>query len=86
MAKKLKREELTKDMVKQALKCKDTDELLALAKSQDYEMTREEAEAYMAEINDFELDDEAMAAVAGGIKTCYMIDGCAFKCGTLKDC
>ena len=86
MAKKLKREELTKDMVKQALKCKDTDELLGLAKSQDYEMTREEAEAYMAEINDFELDDEAMAAVAGGIKTCYMIDGCAFKCGTRKDC
>lgn len=86
MAKKLKREELTKDMVKQALKCKDVDELLALAKAQDYEMTREEAEAYMAEINDFELDDEAMAAVAGGIKTCYMIDGCAFKCGTLKDC
>ena len=86
MAKKLKREELTKDMVKQALKCKDTDELLALAKSQDYEMTREEAEAYMAEINDFQLDDEAMKAVAGGVKTCYMVDGCAFKCGTLKDC
>ena len=86
MAKQLKREELTKEMVKQALKCKDADELLALAKSQGYEMTREEAEAYMAEINDFELDDEALKAVAGGVKTCYMVDGCAFKCGTLKDC
>jgi len=40
----------------------------------------------MAEINDFQLDDEAMKAVAGGVKTCYMVDGCAFKCGTLKDC
>ncbi len=86
MAKQLKREELTKEMVKQALRCKNVDELLALAKSQDYEMTREEAEAYMAEINDFELDDEALKAVAGGVKTCYMVDGCAFKCGTLKDC
>ena len=86
MAKKLKREELTKDMVKKALRCKDADELLSLAKSEGYEMTREEAEAYMAEINDFELDDEAVAAVAGGVKTCYMIEGCAFKCGTLKDC
>ena len=86
MAKQLKREELTKEMVKKALRCKDADELLALAKSVGYEMTREEAEAYMAEIKDFELDDEAMAAVAGGIKTCYMIDGCSFKCGTLKDC
>ena len=86
MAKQLKREELTKEMVKQALRCKNADELLALAKSQDYEMTREEAEAYMAEINDFELDDEALKAVAGGVKTCYMVDGCAFKRGTLKDC
>ena len=86
MAKQLKREELTKERVQQALKCKDADELLALAKSRDYEMTREEAEAYMAEINDFELDDEALKAVAGGVKTCYMVDGCAFKCGTLKDC
>ena len=86
MAKQLKREELTKEMVKKALRCKDADELLALAKSEGYEMTREEAEAYMAEINDFQLDDEAMKAVAGGFKTCYMVDGCAFKCGTLKDC
>ena len=86
MAKQLKREELTKEMVQQALKCKDADELLALAKSRDYEMTRVEAEAYMAEINDFQLDDEAMKAVAGGVKTCYRVDGCAFKCGTLKDC
>ena len=70
MAKQLKREELTKEMVQQALKCKDADELLALAKSRDYEMTREEAEAYMAEIDDFQLDDEAMKAVAGGF--CYM--------------
>ena len=86
MAKQLKREELTKEMVKKALRCKDADELLALAKSEGYEMTWEEAEAYMAEINDFQLDDEAMKAVAGGVKTCYMVDGCAFKCGTLKDC
>ena len=86
MAKKFKREELTKDMVKKALRCKDADELLELAKSREYEMTRAEAEAYMAEINDFQLDDEAMKAVAGGVKTCYMVDGCAFKCGTLKDC
>ena len=86
MAKQLKREDLTKEMVKQALKCRDADELLTLAKGEGYDMTKDEAEAYMAEIADFQLDDEAMAAVAGGVKTCYMVDGCAFKCGTLKDC
>ena len=69
MAKKLKREELTKDMVKKALRCKNADELLALAKSEGYEMTKEEAEAYMAEINDFELDDETLSKAAGGF--CY---------------
>ena len=72
--------------MQQALKYKDADELLTLAKGQGYEMTREEAEAYMAEINDFQLDDEAMKAVAGGVNNCYMVDGCSFKCGTLKDC
>ena len=69
MAKQLKREELTKEMVKKALRCKDADELLALAKSEGYGMTREEAEAYMAEMDDVELDGEALKKVAGGL--CY---------------
>lgn len=71
MAKKLKREELTKDMVKKALRCKNADELLALAKSEGYEMTKEEAEAYITELADFELDDENLKNVAGG--GCYML-------------
>ena len=71
MAKKLKRDELTKDMVKKALRCKNADELLALAEAEGYEMTRDEAEAYMAELADFELDDENLKNVAGG--GCYML-------------
>ena len=71
MAKKLKREELTKGMVKEALRCKNADELLALAQAEGYEMTRDEAEAYMAELADFELDDENLKNVAGG--GCYML-------------
>jgi predicted ribosomally synthesized peptide with nif11-like leader len=71
LAKKLKREELTKDMVKKALRCKNADELLALAQAEGYEMTRDEAEAYMAELADFELDDENLKNVAGG--GCYML-------------
>ena len=71
MAKKLKREELTKDMVKKALRCKNADELLKLAKAEGYDVTKEEAEAYMAEMADFELDDENLKNVAGG--GCYML-------------
>ena len=68
------------------MQCKTADKLLELAEAEGYEMTRAEAEAYMAEIDDFQLDDEAMKAVAGGVSGCYMVDGCSFKCGTLKDC
>lgn len=97
MGKQLEREELrdeslhdslhiTKEMVKQALNCKTADELLALAKSEGYDMTKDEAEAYMAELADSELDDAMLEKAAGGLSSCYMVDGCAFKCGTLKDC
>ncbi|MBQ1777128.1 MAG: DUF2624 family protein [Succiniclasticum sp.] len=78
--------ELTKEMIMQALKCKNADELIALAKTGGIELTKEEAESYMTELADFELDENQMQQVAGGVKTCYMVDGCAFKCGTLKDC
>lgn len=78
--------ELTKEMIMQALKCKNADELIALAKTGGIELTKEEAESYMTELADFELDENQMQKVAGGVKTCYMIEGCAFKCGTLKDC
>ena len=78
--------ELTKEMIMQALKCKNADELIVLAKTGGIELTKEEAESYMTELADFELYENQMQKVAGGGKTCYMVDGCSFKCGTLKDC
>lgn len=78
--------ELTKEMIMQALNCKNADELIVLAKTGGIELTKEEAESYMTELADFELDENQMQQVAGGVKTCYMVDGCAFKCGTLKEC
>ncbi len=78
--------ELTKEMIMQALNCKNADELIVLAKTGGIELTKEEAESYMTELADFELDENQMQKVAGGVKTCYMVDGCAFKCGTLKEC
>ncbi len=78
--------ELTKEMIMQALKCKNADELIVLAKTVGIELTKEEAESYMTELADFELDENQMQKVAGGGKICYMVDGCSFKCGTLKDC
>ena len=78
--------QLTPEMIKKAQECKTPAELVELAKSVGIELTVSEAEAYMTELKDFDLDEEYLENIAGGIKTCYMVDGCAFKCGTLKDC
>ena len=71
---KINKNGLTKEMIEKAMQCKTADKLLELAEAEGYEMTRAEAEAYMAEIDDFQLDDEAMKAVAGGFNSCYMVE------------
>ncbi len=59
--------ELTREQVEKAMSCKTAGELVALAKADGFEMTEEEAETYMAELEDFELDDEMLKQVAGGM-------------------
>ena len=66
----INRKELTKEMMAKALQCKSADELIALAKTGGYELTKEEAEAYMAEMADFELDATSLKTIAGG--KCYI--------------
>ena len=66
----INKNELTKEMLEKAIQCKWADELITLAKTGGYEMTKEEAEAYMTELSDFELDDRALKNIAGG--ECYM--------------
>ena len=39
---------------------------MALAKAQGIELTKEEAESYLAELEDFELDGDMLKRVAGG--------------------
>ena len=64
--------EITKEMLEKAMKCKSAEELMALAKSEGIELTKGEAEAYLAELADVELDGREMKNVAGG--TCYLAD------------
>ena len=62
---------ITKEMLDKALECKTADQLVALAKDNGITLTKEEAEAYLAELEDMELDDAALDNVAGGLpKTC----------------
>jgi ribosomal protein L12E/L44/L45/RPP1/RPP2 len=46
--------------------CKSVDELMKVAKAEGFDLTQEEAEAYMAELSDFELDEELLKKAAGG--------------------
>ena len=57
---------MTKEMIQRAMQCEDADELIDLAKEYGIDLTREEAEAYLAEMDDFELDGTNLKNVAGG--------------------
>ena len=61
--------ELPKEQLQKAMACESVDELMELAKAGGVELTKEEAEAYMAEMDDVELDSDALKQVAGGM--CY---------------
>ena len=76
----IKKKELTKEQIVKAVQCKTADELLELAKAEGYDITKEEAEAYFAEISDMELDSEKLKKIAGGIETCWAVDGCSWHC------
>ena len=60
---------ITKEILEKASHCKTAEELIALAKAEGFELTKEEAEAYMAEMDNMELDEDALDNVAGGM--CY---------------
>ena len=60
---------LTREQILKAMACETTEELIALAKAEGYELTKEEAEAYMAELADFDLDEATLSRAAGGF--CY---------------
>ena len=76
----INKKELTKEMIEKAMQCKTADELMELAKAEGYDITKEEAEAYFAEISDMELDSERLKKIAGGIETCWAVDGCSWHC------
>ena len=62
----INKSELTKEQIQKAMACETVEELMELAKSEGIELTKEEAEAYLAEMEDVELDEEALKQVAGG--------------------
>ena len=68
--------EITKEMIEKAMECKTAEELLALAKTKGFDMTKEEAEAYLAELADYELDSDEIGKIAGGLCATKTTAGC----------
>ena len=60
---------ITNEMLDRAAMCQTADELIVLAKTEGMEITKAEAEAYLDELQNVELDNAALDKVAGG--NCY---------------
>lgn len=62
----INKKEITKKMVIKAMQCKTAEELMELAKAEGFGITKKEAEAYMADLADVELDGKELKSIAGG--------------------
>ena len=78
----INKNDITSEMIRKALQCETAEDLIAYAKSEGIELTKEEAEAYLAELGDQELDSEQLRKVAGGGDGPYV--DCFTDC--LTDC
>jgi hypothetical protein len=65
----INKNELTLEQIRKAMDCETAEELMEFAKSEGFEITQEEAEGYLEELSDIELDKENLDRVAGG--GCY---------------
>ena len=61
----------TKEQIRKAMNCKTADELLALANSEGVELSREQAEEYIAQLGKRKLTNEELDKVVVG--------GCSIK-------
>ena len=69
---------ITKEQLEKALECKTAEELIELAKAEGYDITKEQAETYLAEMEDRELDRKNLDKVAGGAAAQLCWDNCPF--------
>ena len=71
---------LTKEQLKKAFECKTAEDLMSLAKAEGYDITKEQAEAYLDEMEDRELDRKDLDKVAGGTGTSCWQDCTQDRC------
>ena len=57
---------LSEEVIAKAMQCETPEQLIELAKGEGIELTLDEAKAYLAELDDIELDRKQLKAVSGG--------------------
>ena len=62
----INKDEITKEMLEKAMQCNTAEDLIAYAKTEGVDLTKEEAEAYFAELSECELKDGELKHIAGG--------------------
>ena len=65
---KLDLNSFTQEQIEKAMECKTPEELIELAKKAGVELTLEQAETYLKEFDDKELDLATLDEVAGGVQ------------------
>ncbi len=71
---------ISKEVLTKAMACDTPKELVKLAKENGVDLTEKEAEAYLSEMEDIDLDHAQMKSVAGGGDVCWD------RCGGHDDC
>ena len=66
MAKEITNKTVTKEFLEKAMACGNAAELMKLAETEGYSLTKDEAESFLAELSDVELGDEVLEKAAGG--------------------
>jgi len=66
---------ITKELLQKAMACETPEEFIELAKAEGFTVTKEEAEAFLAQTQDVELDSVDLQAAAGG---------CTKDCGGVR--
>ena len=57
---------ITKELIQKAMACETPEEIIELAKTEGVTITKEEAEAFLEQAQDVELDSVKLGGVAGG--------------------
>ncbi len=73
---KIDNNEIPREVLAKAVACKTPEDLVKLAKEYGVELTTEEAQAYLDELDDIEITSEQLRDVAGGRGGHY----CSGKC------